>query len=295
VTAPDATAALDKIALGTCAWSYPDWRGLLYPEKLPQTKLLGWYSSIFKAVEVDSTFYHLPSARSSEHWLETTPDDFTFTVKLTRSITHDNRLRDSEALLERFLEGLEPLRAKLGCVLIQLPGSFKPAHDEDALRRFVALLPRDWRFAIEFRDHGWHLPRVIHCLQDHRVAWAWTDTEPYSHEAEGAFEPLPQTADFLYIRLLGDLKTKFHGHGGRVVERYDHLRWPRDRSIDNWSVKIRHHLEESQRIFLFAANHFEGCSPLTAERMARSLGIPLQLPSLDEGAAPGGSSQLDLF
>ena len=287
---------LEKIALGTCAWSYADWRGVFYPEKLPQTRLLEWYSRTFKAVEVDSTFYHAPSARSSAHWLEGTPEDFTFTVKLSRAITHERRLRECEGLLENFLEGLEPLRPKLGCVLIQLPASFKPASDDDALRRFLLALPRDWRFAVEFRNHAWHMPKVVHWLQDSRVAWAWTDTEPHSHQAEGAFEWLPLTADFLYVRLLGDLSTKFGPGGKRRIARYDHLLWPRDRSIENWGVKIRHHLEESGRVFLFAANHFEGCSPLTAARLARSLGLSLSLPKLDEEEETGGGQrQMDLF
>lgn len=288
---------MEKIALGTSAWTYADWRGVLYPPKLPQTRLLEYYSRYFSAVEVDSTFYHLPTARSTQHWAETTPDGFTFTLKLTRKMTHEHRLRDCQSLLDAFMEGTEPLGEKLGCVLVQLPPGFKPAHEEKALRDFVTLLPRyGRRFAIEFRDTGWHLPRVVHWLQDHQVAWAWTDTEPYTHEAEGAFEWLPQTAPFLYIRLLGDLNTKYDQNGKRIVERYDHLRWPRDRSIDNWATKVRHHLAESERIFLFAANHFEGCSPLTARRLAQVLHIPLDFPPpKDEEEPPSMKGQLSLF
>ncbi len=289
--------APENIALGTCAWSYADWRGVFYPEALPQARLLGWYANTFKAVEVDSTFYHPPSARSAAHWLESTPEDFTFTVKLSRAITHERRLRESEALLETFLGGLEPLRPKLGCVLIQLPAFVKPARDEEALRRFIAALPEGWPFAVEFRDPAWRLPRIVHLLASRNVAWAWTDTEAYSHQAEGAFEWLPQTADFLYIRLLGDLSTKYLADGTRRIARYDHLFWPRDRAIENWGVKIRHHAGESRRVFLFAANHFEGCSPLTAERLARALGLPLELPALEEpgSASGGGGAQMDLF
>ena len=287
---------MEKIALGTSAWSYADWRGVLYPPKLPQAKLLEYYSRYFRAVEVDSTFYHLPTPHSARHWAEVTPDDFTFTLKLTRSMTHEHRLRDCRPLLEAFLEGAEPLGDKLGCVLVQLPPGFKPQHEEKALRDFVALLPRyNARFAIEFRDTGWHLPRIVHWLQDHGVAWAWTDTEPYSHEAEGAFEWLPQTANFIYIRLLGDLNTKYDRDGERIIDRYDHIRWPRDRSINNWATKVRHHLEGSERIFLFAANHFEGCSPLTALRLARALHLPLSFPPPGDEPEEEPPPQLSLF
>ncbi len=282
-----------RIALGTCAWNYEDWRGVFYPESLPKTQLLGWYARTFRAVEVDSTFYHAPAPHVSAHWCEQTPEAFTFTTKLPREITHERRLRDCDGLLEQFLYGLEPLRSKLGCVLVQLGPQFRAAAEEDVLRRFVARLPKGWPFAIEFRDSGWHTPRNVHWLREHGVCWAWTDTEPYSHQAEGAFEWLPQTADFLYIRLLGDLRTKYLADGTRRVARYDHRFWPRDRAIENWGVKIRHHLAESRRIFLFAANHFEGCSPLTAGRLAQELGLPLELPRL-EGESPKGE-QLDLF
>jgi len=285
-----------KISLGTCAWAYDDWRGVFYPETIPAAQRLGWYARYFRAVEVDSTFYHPPSPRSTAQWLESTPDGFLFTTKLSRAITHERRLRESGGLLREFLNGLEPLRSKLGCVLIQLPAFFKPAQDEEALRRFIAQLPRDWPFAVEFRDTAWRLPRVVHWLQERGVCWAWTDTEPYSHQAEGAFEWLPITADFLYIRLLGDLSTKFDANGKRRIARYDRIFWPRSRAIENWAVKVRHHLAESRRIFLFAANHFEGISPLTCGRLARALGLELELPKLEGGpSAPPEGRQLDLF
>jgi len=285
---------MSEIRLGTSAWSYVDWKGVLYPGTLPQTQWLAWYARFFNAVEVDSTFYHAPSPRVTAHWLDSTPESFRFTVKLSRVITHEHRLRDCGAPLTQFLAGLEPLRPKLGSVLVQLPPTFHPAHDDDALRRFVRALPREWPFAIEFRDTAWHhRPRVVGWLREAGVCWAWTDTEPYSHEAEGAFEWLPQTADFLYIRLLGDLGTKFHRDGTRRIERYDHLFWKRNRAVRNWAARVRHYLGECRAIHLFAANHFEGCSPMTAVRLARGLGLPNRLPDLE--TAPEPPDQLTLF
>ena len=285
---------VSKIALGTCAWSSEDWRGSFYPEALPQAQWLNWYSQYFNSVEVDSTFYHPPGVRASAHWLAATPEHFTFTVKLSRVITHDLRLRDGEPLLREFLEGLEPLRPKLGCVLVQLPPGFKPKHDEAALRQFVSCLPRDWRFAIEFRDPAWHVPRVVHWLNEHGVCWVWPDTEPLLHEAEGAFEWLPQTADFIYIRLLGDQKTKYSEDGSRV-HRYGSLKWARDRSIENWAVKVRHHLSESRRVYVYVNNHFEGSAPLTCQRLAASLGMPMELPHFPAHAPVVPERQLDLL
>jgi len=282
-----------KIALGTCAWSCEDWRGGFYPDTVVPTQWLGWYARFFNAVEADSTFFHAPTRHALEHWLEATPAKFTFTVKLPRALTHERRLRDCDGPLESFLEALAPLRPRLGCILIQLPATFRAAHEEDILRRFVARLPRDWPFAIEFRDPAWHAPRTVHWLREHNVCWVWADSEPLSHEAEGAFEVLPQTADFLYVRLLGDARTRYHADGSpRHV--YEKLLWPRGRSLENWAVKIRHHMEESRRVLVFANNHFEGCAPLTCQRLARTLGMELALPHLDAPDAPKGS-QMDLL
>ena len=289
------TTAAPKIALGTCAWSFEDWRGRFYPEPMPHTQWLGWYARHFGAVEVDSTFYSLPSPRVAAHWLEATPPEFTFCVKLSRVITHDQRLRDCDEPFRAFLQAIEPLRPKLGCILIQLPPAFKLVHDEGALRRFIAALPRDWRFAIEFRDPAWHAPRIVQMMKDHGICWAWADTEPLARQGEGAFEWLPQTADFLYIRLLGDQKTKYAADGSRV-HRYETMMWPRENSIENWATKVRHHLVESRRVYLFANNHFEGNSPLTCQRLANALGLELHLPAgmfAPESSAVG--NQLDLF
>ena len=283
-----------KIAIGTCAWSFDDWRGVFYPESLPQTQWLGWYARLLNAVEVDSTFYHPPAPKVAGHWLAATPEHFTFTVKLSRVITHDQRLRDCGPLLRVFLSGLEPLRPKLGCILIQLPSAFKPYHDEAALRRFVGSLPKDWDFAIEFGDPAWHTPRVVHWLREHNVCWVWADTESLSHQAEGAFEWLPQTADFIYIRLLGDPKTRYR-EDGSWLHRYGTLMWPRARSLENWAVKVRHHLLESRRVFLFANNHFEGSAPLTCQRLAAALDISLNLPVVKAPAPGEKEHQMELL
>ena len=133
---------------------------------------------------------------------------------------------------------MEPLRPKLGCIVIQLSPTFAPKNDEKALKTFLAGLPPSFRFAVEFRHADWHLPRIVHCLEDHGICWAWTDTSPLDEQNRGAFEPLPQTAKFLYIRLMGDLGSKY-GPDGNKVHRYGSLMWPRDSSLENWSIKIQ--------------------------------------------------------
>jgi uncharacterized protein YecE (DUF72 family) len=285
-----------KITVGTCAWTYDDWRGVFYPEHLAANRRLEFYAQYFNAVEVDATFYHAPSRQAAAHWCEVTPPDFTFTCKMPREITHEHRLRESTGILGQFLHSIEPLRSKLGCVLIQLPPSFAVKNDEAALRDFLQELPLDWRFAVEFRRHEWHLPRIAHLLEEHRIAWAWSDLTPLSRQAEGALEFFPETADFAYIRLMGDLGTKYRADGTRT-HRYRELQWPRDSSLANWAARIRESLPRLQRTFLLVSNHFEGFAPHTCARLAERLEIPLQLPSAESRLEKSEEDdrQMDLF
>lgn len=270
-----------SIHLGTCAWSFDDWRGVFYPEHLPSAERLAFYSRWFNAVEADSTFYHVPSTTVAAHWAEVTPADFRFSCKLSREITHDRRLRDCGELLTAFLHGVEALGEKLGCLLIQLPPWFQPKHDELALRDFVHGLPRGFRWAVEFRDHAWHFPRIAHLLEQHGVAWVWNDMSPTGEADAAAFGFYPSTADFALVRLMGDPTTKYRGDGSHV-HRYREQMWPRARSLENWAVKIRQAAEELRDVFIFTNNHFEGFSPHTAQEIGRRVGLDIKLPGAAE-------------
>ncbi len=298
-TTPDHSGAnpleVGKLAIGSCAWSFEDWRGVFYPEHLSAHRRLDFYSKYLNSVEIDSTFYAIPTRHATSHWHAVTPENFVFCAKLPKAITHDRKLRDCEGLLEEFLGALEPLGAKLGCVLIQLPPYFCPNYDEVALRHFIHRLPTRIRFAVEFRHSGWHLPRISHLLEAHRVCWAWHDVTALDHAQEGAFEALPRTTDFLYVRLLGDMETKFGGDGSRL-HRYRGLLWPRDSAMEDWALRVRQHLPQVGKAFVYANNHFEGFAPHTAQRFAELFGETLALPSeaVIAGRNPEPENQLEL-
>src|SRR5436305_12391158 len=219
--------AQQKIRLGTCAWSYEEWSGAFYPADLPSDRWLEFYARYFPAVEIDSTFYHAPSESSVLRWIESTPASFRFTCKLPRSITHACKLRDCAPELNEFLTAIEPLAAKLSVILIQLPPSFAAKEGQPILRKFIEQLPRDYRFAIEFRHPGWHKPQVVRLLEKHRICWVWADTSPLHERNLAPFELWPQTTDFIYVRLLGDYSTKYDGDG-RHMHRYGKLLWKRE-------------------------------------------------------------------
>ncbi len=289
------------IRLGTCAWNFEDWKDVFYPAGLASGQQLPYYAHYLPAVEIDSTFYHIPRLDVVAAWADKTPDDFVFTAKMPQAITHDARLRNCGRELTAFLGSLRPLGEKLGAVLIQFSPFFNPEHDEYALREFLDLLPAgEISFAVEFRNPDWHTPRVVKMLAEHGVAWTWNDLSALDAQDEAAFSFLPQTADFLYVRLMGDLETKFRPDGERQF-RYGSLLWPRAGGLENWAHRITKHVGDFRNIFVMINNHYEGFSPLTCQRLGRLLGMDLKLPSLAQHAARPGAvpaerdEQLGLF
>jgi uncharacterized protein YecE (DUF72 family) len=283
-----------KIRIGSCAWTFHDWRGVFYPREFPESHWLEFYSAQFPAVEVDSTFHATPTETTVRRWAEATPATFRFTCKLPRQITHICRLRDCAPELTSFLRALEPLGPKLQVILIQLPPSLTPADGKGALRNFLVQLPRDFRFAIEFRHSGWHRPQFIRLLEKYRICWAWADTTPLNERNLAPFEFLPCTTDFLYVRLLGDYTTKYDLDGAHM-HRYEKLLWKREAALESWSLKIQRHLADVRSVWAFSGNHFEGFAPETCQRLAERLGFDLPLPAETEHAfSADNQSQLDL-
>ena len=284
-----------KVRIGACAWSFEDWRDAFYPADLPESHWLEFYAKYFPAVEVDSTFYGAPAELAVRRWVDSTPANFRFSCKIPREITHVCRLRDCSKELDQFLHAVEPLGPKLQVILIQLPPSFSPKDGRQPLRKFLAQLPKAFRFAIEFRHHGWHRPQIIHLLEKYRVCWVWADTTPLNERNLAPFEFLPRTADFLYLRLLGDYATKYDGDG-KHMHRYQKLLWKREAALESWSVRIERHLDEVRNIWGFVGNHFEGFAPETAQRLAQRLGYELPLPSeTDKTITEQERGQLELL
>jgi uncharacterized protein YecE (DUF72 family) len=284
-----------KIRIGTCAWGFEEWRTSFYPADLPESHWLEFYARYFSAVEIDSTFYSAPAADVARRWVEMTPGGFRFTCKLPRAITHACKLRDCTAELNDFFRAIEPLAAKLPVILIQLPPAFSPKEGKTALRIFLRQLPRDFRFAIEFRHGGWHRPQIIGLLEKYRICWVWSDTSGLNERNLAPFEFLPRTTDFLYLRLLGDYATKY-GADGKHLHRYEKLLWKREAALESWALRIERHLGEIRNVWAFAGNHFEGFAPETCQRLAQRLGFELTLPSEEpETGTAQDRAQLDLL
>jgi len=177
-----------KIRIGACAWSFPEWRGSFYPAELPDSQWLEFYARYFPAVEIDSTFYSVPAENAVRRWVDVTPASFRFSCKLPREITHVCRLRDCSAEFNAFLRAIELLESKLQVVLIQLPPSFTPRMGDRFCESFLFQLPKGFRFAVEFRHAGWHRPQIIRLLEQYRICWVWADTSPLNERNLAPFE-----------------------------------------------------------------------------------------------------------
>jgi len=277
----------DRIWLGTCAWSFDDWRDVFYPHDLPHNRWLRFYADHFRAVEMDSSFHHVPSAHTVGHWEELVGPGFRFCPKLPRSLSHDKRMEHPApeiAMMENLADELGP---HLGCALLQLPPSFRAhPYEEKMLRAFLRAWPAHVPLAMEFRDGSWEAPRTARLLEDHGVAWVWADTLPVEDEKHAGFGFFPTTAPHIYVRLLGDFRTKY-GPNGHEAHRCDRLLWPRDIALGHWVSKLRNHAS-AQAIWIFASNHYEGMAVETIRRLAPHLGV--DLPRRE-----AASAQLDLF
>jgi uncharacterized protein YecE (DUF72 family) len=183
-----------KLFAGTSGYSYPSWKPEFYPKNVPGTKFLEYYASRLNLVEVNYTFRQLAKAATFEKWIAATPEGFVFSPKAHNKITHILRLKNAEEFTRIFLGTLAPLRdaQRLGPILIQLPPNLKA--DTETLKQFVRLLPKNDRFAFEFRNESWFAGDVFSILRDHNMALCLAESE----ERE---TPEVITADFVYFRL----------------------------------------------------------------------------------------------
>jgi uncharacterized protein YecE (DUF72 family) len=181
-----------RLLAGTSGFSYKEWLGKFYPEKLPGDAMLRYYAERLATVEINNTFYRMPAEAMLSNWVKEVPAHFTFTLKAPRRITHEKRLREAGEDVAEFLRRAQLLGDKLGVILFQLPPFLKK--DLSRLKNFLALLPPGARVAFEFRNESWQDTEVHETLRSHGAMLCITDTD----EGETAFVT---TSDWGYLRL----------------------------------------------------------------------------------------------
>jgi uncharacterized protein YecE (DUF72 family) len=196
-----------RIAVGTSGYAYKEWKGSFYPADLPADGMLRFYGSRFSTVEVNNTFYRMPTEKVVLGWAADVPDGFTFVLKASQRITHRKRLKEAGDELSYFLKTANVLGPKLGPTLFQLPPNFKK--DLPRLTDFLALVPRTWRAAFEFRHASWFDDEVYGALTQHNAALCIADVDPAEEgEKEALQVPFVATADWGYLRLRRASYTK---------------------------------------------------------------------------------------
>lgn len=232
--------------IGTSGWVYPHWRGVFYPPELPQSKWLDFYTSKFRTVEINNSFYRLPSEEAFKGWRKNAPDGFVFAVKANRFITHIKRLKNADEPLERFLSRATLLGEKLGPVLYQLPPNMK--RNDETLESFLKLLPPGIQHVFEFRHPSWFDERVFELLRRYNAGFCIFDMPGFT-------TPLVATADFAYIR--------FHGsailYGGCYT----------DEELSSWAERIKG--LEVKRVYIYFNNDMEGYAVMNAKTLSRFL------------------------
>ncbi len=188
-----------KLWTGTSGFQYPEWKGKFYQATLSTAKMLSYYAEQFSTTEINYTFRSLPSEKTIARWLDSTPDDFCFSLKAPQTVTHFAKLRDCQEKLITFHDSVVGLGKKLGPILFQLPPFFKK--DVGILREFLTVMPRGLRAAFEFRHDSWFDDEIYGALKEANTALCIADTEDLK-------TPRVTTADFGYLRLRGgDYKT----------------------------------------------------------------------------------------
>jgi uncharacterized protein YecE (DUF72 family) len=238
------------VRVGCSGWNYADWRGVLYPKGCPQRRWLARYAEEFDTVEVNATFYRLPSRDGVRAWVQQVPSGFTFAVKSSRYLTHMKRLTDMERGVSRLMERLEPLTRspKMGPMLWQLPESFR--RDDERLSYALEHLPRG-RHACEFRHPSWFCDDVLAALREHGVALAIGD------HPERPWQPHELTADFSFVRF----------HHGRRGRRGNYSAT----ELDDWARELER-LARHAEVFAYFNNDWEGFAVHNARGMRERLG-----------------------
>ncbi len=236
------------IRIGTSGWHYNHWRGRFYPDKLPASRMLSHYAAQFDTVELNNSFYRLPSESAFQDWRDTTPANFRFAVKASRFITHMKKLKDPEPALANFLPRAEILGRKLGPILFQLPPWWEL--NLERFEAFLEALPRGHRYCFELRNATWHTPEVFAALRRHKAAFC-------IYEIAGFQSGHDLTADFAYVRL--------HGPGRAYQGSYT------DATLAEWAQRIQQWQSRLKQIYIYFDNDQEAFAARNALRLKELL------------------------
>jgi uncharacterized protein YecE (DUF72 family) len=244
--------------VGCSGWSYTSWQGPFYPSSIDNSGWLKYYSGVFDYVEIDSSFYRIPNTFMVQNWYRRTPENFRFTAKCPRVITHDKRLKDVDKELRYFFEAMHPLADKTLALLIQLPPSLQIHEGLDNLRQLLPELDNRFRYAV--RHRSWFQDLAYSFFANNSICMVW------SQLAEIQTPPIV-TTDFLYLRFIGDRSIQEKDFGWIQIDRV--------LQMQKWAEEVKRAQNDDARLAIVAANnHYAGFGPGTANVFRNMLGLP---------------------
>ena len=247
--------------LGCSGWSYEGWKGPFYPNDLDNRYWLLYYSQIFDFVEIDSTFYKIPSKLMVNNWNKRTPDNFKFAVKFPKIITHDKRLKNVEKDIEHFYDAMERLYDKIFVFLIQLPPSLQIAEGLDLIKNLRYQLDPSFRYAIEVRHHTWFNEIFYNVLKERNYCLVWS-------QQDILITPPILTTDFVYLRLIGDRSINERDFGKINKDRTNEMQlWI------NILTNIKNDKKSVKNAIISANNHYAGFGPMTAKLFSEMMNL----------------------
>lgn len=231
--------------------------GPFYPKVAQARDYLKLYSTVFDSVEIDSTFYRTPSSQMISNWKSITRDDFKFSAKFPKKITHELKLRDATRQLEWFYSSMSLLREKTGPLLLQLPPSFNRKKDGEAFEKFLGQLDtQKFVHAVEFRNKSWFKPETYKLLESSGVSLAWS-------ENQYASTPPERTSDVAYVRMVGD----------RAISNFSGIQRDQEQTMQKWFDALQEKKDLFRQGYVFFNNHFAGFGPGSVNEFRRLAGL----------------------
>ena len=230
--------------IGTSGWHYDHWQGPFYPDDLPAENWLSYYTDRYETVEVNNAFYQLPEPETLRQWRAGTPENFTFSVKASRYITHRKKLKDPDEPVKGFLERVDLLQEKLGPILFQLPPHWN--YDGERLQSFLGILPTGYRYTFEFRDPSWFNEQAYEALAKHNAAFCM-------YHLAGRLSPKEITTDWVYVRL--------HGPDGAYKGKYG------KEELAGWAGAFSTWLDQGKTVYCYFDNDQRGYAVQNASEL----------------------------
>lgn len=238
-----------RINIGTSGWNYEHWQGPFYDDSLPQKKWLEFYAERLRSVEINNSFYQLPSEKTLRSWRDTVGDDFVFSIKASRYITHMKKLKDPKESTKKFFDVADELKDKLGPILFQLPPKWNC--NLERLERFLQTLPDGYRYVFEFRDDSWWNDETYELLNEHGASFCIFDLK-------GQVSPKEVTSDLVYVRLHGPSRSAYEGD-------YD------NRTLSGWAGAFSSWHNQGHDVYCYFDNDQNGYAAQNALKMQSML------------------------